>query len=49
MAVTKSGRQLVVLANLAITSRRYKQLYRFLGGFDSCCSGGLRTFVREGV
>ena len=30
MAVTKSARQLVVLANLATTSRRYKQLYRFL-------------------
>jgi hypothetical protein len=30
MAVTKSGRQLVVLANLATTSKRYKQLYRFL-------------------
>ena len=30
MAVTKSGRHLVVLANLATTSRRYKQLYRFL-------------------
>jgi hypothetical protein len=30
MAVTKSGRQLVVLANLATTSRRYKQLYKFL-------------------
>ena len=30
MAVTKSGRQLVVLANLATTSRRYKQLYQFL-------------------
>ena len=30
MTVTKSGRQLVVLANLATTSRRYKQLYTFL-------------------
>jgi hypothetical protein len=30
MTVTKSGRQLVVLANLATTSRRYKQLYKFL-------------------
>ena len=30
MTVTKSGRHLVVLANLATTSRRYKQLYRFL-------------------
>ena len=30
MAVTKMGRQLVVLANLATTSRRYKRLYRFL-------------------
>jgi hypothetical protein len=30
MAVTKSGRELIVLANLATTSRRYKQLYKFL-------------------
>ena len=30
MAVTKSGRHLVVLSNLATTSRRYKQLYQFL-------------------
>jgi len=30
MTVTKSGRQLVVVANLATTSRRYKQLYTFL-------------------
>lgn len=30
MAVTKSGRQLVVLANLATTSKRYKELYKFL-------------------
>src|SRR4051812_35304300 len=30
MTVAKSGRQLVVLANLATTSKKYKQLYKFL-------------------
>jgi hypothetical protein len=30
MTITKSGRQLVVIANLATTSRRYKELYTFL-------------------
>ena len=32
MSIAKSERQLVVMANLATTSRRYLQLYKFLDG-----------------
>jgi hypothetical protein len=49
-SVTKSGRQLVVLANLATTSRRYKQLSdSSIVRRSLLLRRSVRTFAGEGV